>query len=343
MIILLVGVNLTSLIGQSSSGLQKGVKKLPYKSTLYLNDGTILNCSVIEENDERLKIVLTCNKDTLSIESKDLAKRTVANNAVNSTYARSRYNRKYHNAQQKRGRRLIGNSKLPLEAYIKTVTTDYGIVKVISDDNYKLKIIDAEGDTTELYYIKIQKLFKKKKNATYYDNGSYHFDKGAFFRSAIGKGINEDASYITLEGIMGMRLNKVWSVGAGYSLEFFGTTFGDITDESIGFSNLFAYGRYNFTDKKVRFFASAKLGYPLSNLNSDNNHEYTAFVNFTPSLGLVLASKNNRKDTIEVDFATQYVEGHYTTRFWQNRNVQEANGESKNLMNRPFMKICVDM
>lgn len=344
-LLLFVGATITSLFGQKDSASQLSPKSwtFPYDAVVHMEDGTIFNCSVIKDADKVLSVVLSYG-DTLTLDYDNIGRceRTSTNGDRIPAYT-SPKSKSYSQKDRRKRRRLTGRlSKMPIDAFIKMEDGSRFSRTIVEDDTYMLTTVDAGGDTSYLHYPDIDKVTKKLKNATYYENATFHYDKGTFFRGSLASSFSDINGYTGVDLIAGLRLNKKWAIGLGLSYEFFGQNFGGINHEVFALTNLFAYGRYNLTDKKTRFFVAAKVGHTLAELDIDFRNDYNAGINVAPSVGFTIASRKNLRLTVEAGMATQWVQGNYTTQEWWGQNQPIIRSEYKSLMSRPFLKLGLD-
>jgi len=148
--------------------------------------------------------------------------------------------------------------------------------KIVAEDSVQIILIPSTViDTLHIAKAFIHKILKDAENVLLYPGGKYHRTVGKFFSYATGFNFSVENNSAAFEFIFGKRLSPKLSVGIGFAFSSHSLNNvqnannfnnpNNVNDLSLltGFTPLFAYSRYYFTDKKMRFFASANLGYSL--------------------------------------------------------------------------------
>jgi len=163
-----------------------------------------------------------------------------------------------------------------------------------------------------------------------YPGGKYHRTVGKFFSYATGFNFSVENNSAAFEFIFGKRLSPKLSVGIGFAFSSHSLNNvqnannfnnpNNVNDLSLltGFTPLFAYSRYYFTDKKMRFFASANLGY---------------------SLGVLFASNKNGRNYIAIGQTFQQTNGMQLVRDALGNDIQF---DFQFLFNRTVLKFGVE-
>jgi hypothetical protein len=135
----------------------------------------------------------------------------------------------------------------------------------IVEENFRTtRLLLVTGDTITLdnYFVK-----RSWRDLLSFPNGKFHFTRGFFFSYWQGgaiAGANQSNTSAQTEMILGYRLNSQWAVGGGLGVYANQIGLNAVTNSFLivdaSCFNFYAYGRYYPWEKKIRPFASLKLG-----------------------------------------------------------------------------------
>ncbi len=184
------------------------------------------------------------------------------------------------------------------------------IGEVVQEDFKNTRLLLITGDTITLdnYFIK-----RSWRNLLSFPNGKFHFTKGFFFSYWQGGAIaeaNRAGSSTQTEMILGYRLNAQWAVGGGLGVYINQIGLNPVNNGFLVLDascyNFYAYGRYYPWEKKIRPFASLKLG-AGSSIDFGNNFESQFHIQ--PGIGLNFPARKGIRFVLSLNQYIQQVRG----------------------------------
>jgi len=196
------------------------------------------------------------------------------------------------------------------EEYRSLVYTHDGSVfigKILSEDDFEIKMQVVTNDIVTINKGLIHKLFRGGTEILVHPGGKMHFNSGFFFSTSFGTSLTSNVFSSEWDFIFGKRLGKQLSVGIGTSiathevnLNFFWV--------NASFVPIYGYGRYYLTHKKARIFGATKLGWGIpEGFGWEVNHK--GGIHFQPSIGVHFASKKARRWVITLSQNVQKIKG----------------------------------
>jgi len=183
---------------------------------------------------------------------------------------------------------------------------------ILQEDELNIDLMVITQDTVHIHKGLIRTIHRNSKDILIHPGGKAHYIGGSFISTTLGWGGDfGDNPSADLDLIIGKRLNKRFSVGAGVALNANSAVIGNWNWIENHFMPVFAYGRYYITDKKIRPFAFSRLGYGFRT-NIFWNEEHTGGVHIQPGVGIHFASRKSARFIITLSQMIQHTNG---TRF----------------------------
>lgn len=236
------------------------------------------------------------------------------------------------------------NAQIELEDRVVVYHEDGSVFigALVYEDLQDIVMILSTSDTIFINKDNTRKIKYASKHLLLHTKGKYHYIKGFFAAFTYGNALSEQYSQQT-DLILGMRLDKKYSVGLGIGMHTHSTSFGGSSSSSFqsfntwnwvqnNFIPIYAYGRYYPWDFKLRPFADMKLGYSVPNLTLWGD-THSGGIYFQPSIGVHFSSRRNFRWTLALSQAVQYTAGRriafdtfsneidYNYKIWYNRTT----------------------
>lgn len=185
---------------------------------------------------------------------------------------------------------------------------------IIYSDELTVDLVAVTGDTLHIQKGLIKGYYRNSENMILHRGGKMHYTEGYFVSSTLGWGGNFDESpSFDWDLIVGKRLTKRVSVGIGTSLSLNSAVLPGLGWGWFDhhFMPIFGYGRYYLNDKKVRLFASSRLGYGFPT-NIIWNDDHQGGLHFQPGVGIHFASRKSGRFIITLSQMIQQTGGSRT-------------------------------
>ena len=216
--------------------------------------------------------------------------------------------------------------------------------KVVKEDAFTIKMVIETGDTISIdkRYVKKQKKPARLQNVILLDKGKYHKKEGLFLSLDYSiASSSEENTCLLFAVIAGYRLNSKWSVGVSIAAHHNSVSLPGNVWADHQFSSIAAYGRYNITNKKIRWFAESSLGYGKAKAERWLD-QYSDGVYFRPGIGFVIANRKRTKWSFKISHYIQSTSGTSNFGNW-NPGQQDAIYTYKQLYNRTMIGIGVNL
>jgi len=180
------------------------------------------------------------------------------------------------------------------------------IGEIIDQDLLKLKMVLTTADTITLDKSKIKKIRLAQKHMIL-DRTISHRASGLFYNLdfSTNLGIGGQATFLSFT--LGKHLNPKLSIGAGIAISHNRTT-NRLPWIDNNMVHLFGHARYNFSEKKVRPFVEANLGWGVPMFN-DRWNTYRGGLYANPAIGIEIATRRRISWTFKINQNIQYIEG----------------------------------
>lgn len=216
--------------------------------------------------------------------------------------------------------------------------------QVVKGKNKEIKIITSQSDTLMRDEDEIKKIQKKKKGLTYYKNRRGHFNSGIFINCMSGNRFQLDSRARTRQLMIGYRHNQRVSYGIGLSLDLFERRLHKEVKKKFEILNPFLYGRFKFNNGINKLFVSARAGHAIFNSREHIDGpggSYKSGFNFTPSIGVVFASKRYVRFVMELGMVIQEISGHENEAI--SFGSEDISFEYDLLIIKPMLKFGIDL
>lgn len=196
--------------------------------------------------------------------------------------------------------------------YIKVSMSD-GTIHVgerIREDKNELEIETAALETITLDKSLIEEI-KYLNEMPFATREKYHKSSGYFINAELAVNYRGSDKLLFLSSMtIGKRLNPKLHLGAGLGISTGSITVNDAFNIANDFIHTFAYGKYNFNDKKLRPFFDLKAGWGFSLVDDWERNTESGGVFFQPSIGFDIANKKKLKWSFKLSQIIQNVSGH---------------------------------
>lgn len=226
---------------------------------------------------------------------------------------------------------------------IYTKTGGVYVGEIVNEDAFSIKMVLETSDTISIdkRYVKKQKKPAKLKNVILFDNGKYHKKEGLFMSFDYSFGAtSEDNNSLLFGIIVGYRLNPKWSVGVGITAHHNTVMLPGRVWSEHQFNSVSAYGRYNITNKKIRWFAESSLGIGRAR-NEWWFGDYSDGIYFRPGIGFEIANRKKMKWSFKI---SQYIQSTSGTNNFGNFGPGQGDAEYnyKQIYNRTMIGVGVN-
>lgn len=208
---------------------------------------------------------------------------------------------------------------------------------ITKDNGSQLTLTNKHFTKRRIQYDEIDKTAKGNFKVSPASNGRFHYDEGFALTGFISFNVSGEARTGSWQAMLGYRANKQWMFGLGGGFDWYRDSFADVNDELLIFGSLFAYGRYNLTHSRARFYLYSRLGYGKGLDGNFWEEVYSDGINFHPGIGVTLATRHSIRWVLELGMAAQKVNGEYVLR--DPLTKRDITASYVNLLIRPLFKI----